>query len=70
MEGQRFFDLRRWGIAEQVINDYLAAEGARRAFLTGAAAYTSRHNLFPIPLIQIELSRVEGEDRLQQNPGW
>jgi hypothetical protein len=24
MEGQRFFDLRRWGIAEQTLNDYLA----------------------------------------------
>ncbi len=70
MEGQRFFDLRRWGIAEQVLNDYLAAETARRGFLVGAAAYTSRHNLFPLPSIQIELSQVEGEDRLVQNTGW
>ena len=70
MEGQRFFDLRRWGIAEQVINAYLAAEGARRPFLTAAAPYTSRYNLYPIPPIQIELSKVEGEDRLVQNTGW
>jgi starch-binding outer membrane protein, SusD/RagB family len=70
MEGQRYFDLRRWGIAEQVINDYLSLERNRRSFLTGAAAYTARYNLFPIPTTQIELSRVEGEDRLQQNTGW
>ena len=70
MEGQRFFDLRRWGIAEQVINDYLLVEAVRRAFLSGAAGYTSRHNLFPLPPIQIELSKVEGEDRLVQNTGW
>jgi hypothetical protein len=70
MEGHRFFDLRRWGIAEQVINDYLAVEGTRRPFLTAATAFTARYNLFPIPPIQIELSRVEGEDRLQQNSGW
>ncbi len=70
MEGQRFFDLRRWGTAEQVLNDYLAAETARRGFLVGAAAYTSRHNLFPLPPIQIELSQVEGQDQLVQNTGW
>ena len=70
MEGHRFFDLRRWGVAEQVLNDYLAEESTRRVFLAAAAAFTSNHNLYPIPPIQIELSRVEGEDRLQQNPGW
>jgi hypothetical protein len=69
MEGERFFDLRRWGIAEQVLNDYVAMEGARRPYLRNAA-YTSRHVLFPIPTLQIEMSRVYGEDRLVQNPGW
>ncbi|MDH3569818.1 MAG: RagB/SusD family nutrient uptake outer membrane protein [Gemmatimonadota bacterium] len=70
MEGHRFFDLRRWGIAEQVLNAYLSVEGVRRAFLTAATPFAARYSLFPIPPIQIELSRVEGEDRLQQNPGW
>jgi starch-binding outer membrane protein, SusD/RagB family len=72
MEGQRLFDLRRWGVAPAVLNDYLAVEGttARRAYLTGAAPVASRHNVYPIPSIQIELSRVGGELRLQQNPGW
>ncbi len=70
MEGHRFFDLRRWGTAEQLLNAYVAVEAGRRAFLSGASAYTARYALFPIPTVQIELSRVDGEDRLQQNSGW
>ncbi len=70
MEGQRFFDMRRWQIAEQTLNDYVGVERARRPFLTGAAAFSPRHSLFPIPPIQIELSKVEGQETLVQNPGW
>jgi len=70
MEGQRFFDLRRWGIAAQTLNAYVAVEKNRRLYLTGAEAFTSRHSLYPIPAIQIELSKVGSEERLKQNPGW
>jgi len=75
MEGQRFFDLKRWGVAEQTLNAYLngvagGAEKTRRLYLAAAEAFGSRHLLFPIPAIQIELSRVSGADRLTQNPGW
>jgi starch-binding outer membrane protein, SusD/RagB family len=70
MEGHRFFDLRRWGVAPQVLNDFLGRERTRRAYLAGAAAVADRHSRFPIPFVQVELSKVEGEDRLQQNPGW
>jgi hypothetical protein len=75
MEGQRFFDLRRYGTAAQVLNGYVngvagGAEENRRLYLQSAEAYTANHNLYPIPAIQIQLSRVQGQDRLQQNPGW
>lgn len=70
MEGQRFFDLRRWGIADQTMNAYLAVESNRRAYLAAAQVFSARHGLFPIPAIQIELSRVGSEERLVQNPGW
>ncbi len=70
MEGERFYDLRRWGMAQQVITDYLAEESTRRSFLTAATPWSARYDLYPIPITQIELSRVEGEDRLVQNPGW
>ena len=70
LEGQRFFDLRRWGAADTVLNNYIAVEKTRRPFLTLAAIFTTRHHLYPIPTLQIELSRVGKEDRLVQNPGW
>ena len=70
MEGHRFFDLRRWGIAEQVLNSYLEVEQTRRAYLTAASPYTARHQWYPLPTVQIELSEVEGTSTLQQNTGW
>jgi hypothetical protein len=75
MEGERFFDLKRWGIAETVLNDYMDAEVVRRPYLSGRATFTSRHMLFPIPPLQIELSRITDEagvvtDILVQNDGW
>ncbi|HEU4631681.1 MAG TPA: RagB/SusD family nutrient uptake outer membrane protein [Gemmatimonadaceae bacterium] len=70
MEGQRFFDLRRWGTFRQVLNDYLAVESNRRRYLAAAAAVDERHHLYPIPSVQIELSKVDGQPQLTQNPGW
>jgi len=75
MEGQRFFDLRRWGIAETTLNGYLngvagGAEKTRRTQLVGAAAFAARHALYPIPALQIELSKGSGAESLKQNPGW
>jgi len=70
MEGQRFFDLRRWGDADTVIANYIAVERTRIPYLTSAATYVAKHRLYPIPTLQIELSRVGTEDRLRQNPDW
>lgn len=75
MEGQRFFDLRRWAIADQTLNNYIngvagGAEKTRRLQLASSEAFTSRHSLFPIPDLQIQLSTVNGTSTLKQNPGW
>ncbi len=77
MEGQRFFDLRRWGIAATTLNAYINGVGggaeksaSRRLYKAGAEAFAARHAWYPLPAIQIELSRVAGEDRLKQNTGW
>lgn len=70
MEGHRLFDLQRWGIIAPVLNDYLAVEQTRLPHLTAAATVGNQHTYYPIPPVQIELSRVEGEDRLVQNDGW
>jgi hypothetical protein len=71
MEGQRFFDLRRWGGADSVITNYITTERGRIQYLTSATAFTlPKYGRYPIPSVQIELSRVGTEDRLQQNPNW
>jgi hypothetical protein len=77
MEGQRFFDLRRWGLAyaAPAINGYIqgiggGAEKTRVTYKATAETFVARHLLYPLPIIQIELSRVAGADRLVQNPGW
>jgi starch-binding outer membrane protein, SusD/RagB family len=75
MEGQRFFDLRRWAVADQVLNSYLngvagGAEKTRRPQLASAEAFATKHYLFPIPDLQIQLSTVGGTSMLTQNTGW
>jgi starch-binding outer membrane protein, SusD/RagB family len=75
MEGQRLFDLRRWGTAVAELNGYLKGVGGgredtRRLYLANAEPFTARHQLYPIPNIQIELSKVGTENRLTQNTGW
>jgi hypothetical protein len=70
MEGHRLFDLKRWGDAITVLNDYIAVESTKREYLTASFTFEERHMQFPIPTIQIELSIVDGELRLVQNPGW
>jgi len=79
MEGQRFYDLRRWGLAyaAAAINGYIhppgeggGAEQNRVSYKATAEAFTSRHLLFPLPDIEIKLSQVGGKSTLTQNPGW
>ena len=69
MEGQRFFDLRRWGSADTVLANYVAVEKNRIPYLAGVV-YATRNHLYPIPALQIELSKVGSQDMLVQNPGW
>src|SRR5881296_9554 len=55
MEGQRFFDLRRWRTADAEINGYIAVERNRIPYFAGVA-YTARDSLYPIPSIQLDLA--------------
>jgi hypothetical protein len=75
MEGQRFFDLRRYGgaTATQVMTSYLTLESGagRRAYKVAQTPYSSpRYDLYPIPQAQIDISNVGGQQKLTQNPGW
>jgi len=70
MEGQRFFDLRRWGVADTAVNNYLNSEKTRIRYLSLAVPYTARYKFYPIPSVQIELSKVGATQALVQNTGW
>lgn len=67
LEGHRFFDLVRWGIAEKELNAYLTYEAARLTGALGTAKFTAKYELLPIPQGQIDL---QGTDVLKQNPGF
>ena len=56
-EGHRFYDLVRWGIAKDYINNYISTEKNRRAYLEGA--HLEEHEYY-LPVPQIELDASNG----------
>ena len=65
-EGSRFFDLVRWGIAEQTLNGYISKEKVRRSYLATAKFTAGRDEYLPIP--QAEITFTNG--LYKQNPGF
>lgn len=65
-EGARYFDLVRWGIADQVLNAYINVEKNRRSFLATAKFTAGRDEYLPIP--QSEITFTKG--LYKQNPGY
>lgn len=65
-EGDRFFDLVRWGIAEPTLNNYISIEKVRRSFLSTAKFTAGRDEYLPIP--QSEITFTNG--LYKQNPGY
>ncbi len=78
MEGHRFFDLQRWdngsGYMADVLNNYIYHEthiaGYNYLYMNGASFTKGKNELFPIPQVQIDLSKVNGTSVLKQNPGY
>lgn len=71
MEGHRFFDLVRWGIADVEVNAYLAYEKPKRPAPLGTANFVKgKHEYMPIPDYAISQSIREGQATLKQNPGY
>jgi hypothetical protein len=68
MEGHRFYDLVRWGIAKEEIDFYFALDGTLLQAALGATSFTAgRDELLPLPQNQVDLM---GPDKLRQNPGF
>lgn len=66
MEGSRFFDLVRWGIAAETLNGYFAVEKTRHPFLNNAQFTKGTHEYLPIP--QQEIQYANGA--YKQNNGY
>jgi len=67
-EGHRFFDLVRWGVAAEELNEYLDYESTVLVTKFGGASFTSGKNeYYPIPQAQIDIT---GAEILEQNPGY
>ena len=72
LEGHRFFDLVRWGEAANKLNALYSYEGGQLGFNDFAPGnfQTGKNEYYPIPQTQIDLTRVDGEPTLTQNPGY
>ena len=71
MEGHRFFDLVRWGIADVAINAFLNYEKTKLPAGYGSATFTKGKNeYFPIPQRQRDLEVSGGTSALTQNPNY
>lgn len=70
MEGTRFFDLVRWGIAAETLNAYVNKEKTKRSYLQGAVFEKGKHEYYPIPQAEIVSSSKSGVPTLVQNPGY
>lgn len=60
-EGQRYWDIRRWGILESTVKDATDIFGD----LMYEREYQARHEIWPFPLIELDRS-----PNLEQNPNW
>ncbi|MGW1453948.1 RagB/SusD family nutrient uptake outer membrane protein [Salegentibacter agarivorans] len=66
MEGNRFFDLVRWGIAGETLNKYYSEEAEEATYYEGASFDEGREEYLPIPQAQINFS----QDVYVQNTGY
>nr|WP_276899297.1 RagB/SusD family nutrient uptake outer membrane protein [Pedobacter kyonggii] len=65
LEGHRFFDLVRWGVAKQTLESYFSFEGGYFNYLKGITI-EARDDYFPLPQDQIDRSN----GTLKQSPGY
>lgn len=70
MEGHRFFDLVRWGIADQELNAYFNFQGKITSDVRNGKFVKGKNDYYPIPQRQIDLSQSNGAPVLKQNPGY
>jgi starch-binding outer membrane protein, SusD/RagB family len=70
MEGHRFFDLVRWGIAAAEKKNYFETESKKRPYLKNGNFIAGKSEYYPLPTSAITLSSIGGKATLTQNPGY
>ena len=65
LEGERFFDLVRWGIAKETMNNFMRREENTRIYYQGKN-FSDGYEYFPVPYAQYEFS----QGKYTQNPGY
>ncbi|PCJ98001.1 MAG: RagB/SusD family nutrient uptake outer membrane protein [Flavobacteriaceae bacterium] len=70
MEGHRYWDLVRWGIASETLNAYIASESQHRSYLVGKSFTQGKHEYFPIPSQAIDRSFKDGQATLTQDSAY
>lgn len=66
MEGHRFYDLNRWGVAATVMNAYYQSESSDVEYLQGSVFQPGKHEFLPIPQSEIDLA----PELYKQNPNY
>ncbi|MGE8244168.1 MAG: RagB/SusD family nutrient uptake outer membrane protein, partial [Sphingobacterium sp.] len=63
LEGQRYFDLKRWGLIKQVMDKTKDPDGAMRLF-------AERDTLWPVPQSEVDIAKSLGNDKFTQTKGF
>lgn len=63
LEGQRYFDLKRWGIIKEVMDNTKDPDGASRLF-------QARDTLWPVPQSEVDIAKSLGNEGYKQTPGF
>ncbi len=61
-EGHRFFDLRRWGISNEILNDYISRDSKFRNFMKGAVYNPTEDDYWPLPQGQVDIQKTLTQD--------
>lgn len=70
LEGHRYYDISRWGIADLFFNAYYSYESNLTTDLVGAFFTKNKNEYYPIPQAQIDLTTSGGVSKLKQNPNY
>ena len=63
VDGERFYDLRRWGLLEKRIKT--CNENRYKQLMTGVVGNTNRYYYYPIPSKELETNHL-----CKPNDGW